>query len=106
MVDLLNKYPDTRFSIGAHADARGSNAYNQALSERRANSVKRYMIAKEIDPSRIDTRGFGELLIINRCVDGVNCQEIEHSINRRAELKVEFGNAAQSSASISNPGDH
>jgi outer membrane protein OmpA-like peptidoglycan-associated protein/tetratricopeptide (TPR) repeat protein len=104
MVDLLNKYPDTRFSIGAHADARGSNAYNQALSERRANSVKRYMIAKGIDPSRIDTRGFGELLIINRCVDGVNCQEIEHSINRRAELKVEFRSIDQSSASASNPG--
>jgi len=105
MVDLLNKYPDTRFSIGAHADARGSNAYNQALSERRANSVKRYMIAKGIDPLRIDTRGFGELLIINRCVDGVNCQEIEHSINRRAELKVEFGSTDQSSASIFNTGD-
>ena len=105
MANLLNQYPDTRFFIGAHADARGSNAYNLALSERRANSVKRYMIAKGIDPSRIDIRAFGELLIINRCVDGVNCQEIDHSINRRAELKIEFGSTDQSSASISNPGD-
>jgi outer membrane protein OmpA-like peptidoglycan-associated protein/tetratricopeptide (TPR) repeat protein len=99
MVNLLNKYPDSRFSISAHADARGSHAYNEALSDRRANSVKRYIIAKGIDASRIDTMGFGERLILNRCVDGVNCREIDHSINRRAELKVEFGSPEQSSAS-------
>ena len=61
--------------------------------------MKRYMIAKGTDPNRIDTIGFGERLILNRCVDGVNCREIEHSINRRAELKVEFGNSEQNSAS-------
>jgi outer membrane protein OmpA-like peptidoglycan-associated protein/tetratricopeptide (TPR) repeat protein len=99
MVKLLIKYPDTRFKIGAHADARGTNAYNQALSERRANAVRRYMISKGIDDSRIDSRGFGELLIINRCVDGVNCREIEHSINRRAELKIDFGEIEQDAAS-------
>lgn len=99
MVALLNNHPEMRFSVGAHADARGSHAYNQALSERRANSVKRYMINKGIAPSRIDTRGFGELLIINRCVDGVNCREIEHSINRRAELKIEFNGLDKRTAS-------
>lgn len=99
LVNLLNKHPDSRFSIGAHADARGTNAYNQALSERRANAVRRYMIGKGIDPGRIDSRGFGELLIINRCVDGVDCREIEHSINRRAELKIELGQPEQNTSS-------
>ena len=99
MVNLLNKHPDTRFSVGAHADSRGSHAYNQALSERRANSVRRYMVSKGIDNARIDTRGFGELLILNRCIDGVDCQEIEHSVNRRAELKIEFGDTEESTSS-------
>lgn len=96
---LLYKYPDSKLSVGAHADARGSNAYNQALSERRAKSVKLHLVLKGIDGARIQTRGFGELLILNRCVDGVNCLEIEHSINRRAELKIEFEDPEQGTAS-------
>jgi hypothetical protein len=36
------------------------------------------------------TRGFGELLLINRCADGVNCREEEHQKNRRAEIKLEY----------------
>jgi outer membrane protein OmpA-like peptidoglycan-associated protein len=99
IVNLLYKYPDSRLTIGAHADARGSQAYNLALSERRAKSVKLHMVLKGIDGARVDTRGFGELLILNRCVDGVNCREIEHSINRRAELKIEFGNLEKDEAS-------
>jgi outer membrane protein OmpA-like peptidoglycan-associated protein len=105
MVALLNNHPEMGFSVGAHADARGSHPYNQALSERRANSVKRYMVRKGIDPSRINTHGFGELLIINRCVDGVNCKEIEHSVNRRAELKIEFDYPAKNTARNNNVSD-
>ncbi|MFC2124646.1 OmpA family protein [Bacteroidota bacterium] len=90
IVDALRSHPNTFVLIGAHADARGSIEYNQALSERRAESTKVYIMARGVDESKIVTRGFGELLHINRCVDGVNCHEEEHQKNRRAEIKVEY----------------
>ena len=85
---ILKKYPKSYLLIGAHADSRGTFDYNMALSERRAQSAKDYIMAKNIKAGRIFTRAFGESLIINRCVDGVHCSEIEHAKNRRADLKV------------------
>ncbi len=50
-----------RFRIAGHTDSRGTASYNQALSERRAASVKRYLIERHgIDASRLDTVGWGE----------------------------------------------
>lgn len=78
--------------ISAFADARGTKEYNQNLSDKRAKAVKDYFTSHGIDASRIIARGFGETLILNRCVDGVNCEEVEHSKNRRAEIKIEGSN--------------
>ncbi|MEN8248465.1 MAG: OmpA family protein [Bacteroidota bacterium] len=75
--------------ISAFADARGTVEYNQKLSDKRAAAIENYFLAKGIDKSRIVARGFGETLILNRCSDGVSCKEIEHSKNRRAEIKIE-----------------
>lgn len=97
IVLTLQEYPTTVLNINAHADARGSIEYNQALSERRAESAKKYIVNRGISSSRISTKGFGELLIINRCVDGVNCKEIEHSKNRRAELKIVYPDSDENS---------
>jgi len=77
-----------RLIISAYADARGTKEYNQTLSDRRAETVLNYFISKGFNKSRITARGFGETLMLNRCIDGVNCQEIEHSQNRRAEIKI------------------
>jgi len=90
VVDALRKRPETVLTIGAHADSRGSVEYNQDLSNRRANETANYIVSKGISKSRIVTRGFGELLLLNRCVDGTDCQEIEHSKNRRSEIKVVY----------------
>jgi len=75
--------------ISAYADARGTVEYNQKLSDKRATAVLNYLVKKGVAKSRITARGFGETLMINRCVDGVHCEEIEHSKNRRAEIKIE-----------------
>lgn len=75
--------------ISAYADARGTVEYNQKLSDKRANAVLNYMVRLGVSKSRITARGFGETLMLNRCVDGVHCEEIEHSKNRRAEIKIE-----------------
>jgi outer membrane protein OmpA-like peptidoglycan-associated protein/tetratricopeptide (TPR) repeat protein len=75
--------------ISAYADARGTVEYNQKLSDKRAIAVSNYLVSLGISESRITARGFGETLMINRCTDGVDCEEIEHSKNRRAEIKIE-----------------
>lgn len=56
----LNQYSNLNVSVGGHADERGTREYNLALSERRANSVKNYLIALGVDPRRINTVGFGK----------------------------------------------
>lgn len=51
----------SRISVVGHADAIGSVAYNQRLSERRATSAKRYLVSRGVPADQIDTRGEGEL---------------------------------------------
>jgi OOP family OmpA-OmpF porin len=59
-VAILQANPDLRVRIDGHTDSRGSDAYNQALSERRANAVRQFFIENGIDGSRLQSRGFGE----------------------------------------------
>jgi outer membrane protein OmpA-like peptidoglycan-associated protein len=59
-VTILNRYPDMRVEIQGHTDSVGTEQYNIGLSNRRANSVKDYLMSKGIAESRLQTRGFGE----------------------------------------------
>ncbi len=59
-IKLLKENPTVNVEIQGHTDSKGTNAYNQALSERRANSVKAYFVSQGISASRITTVGFGE----------------------------------------------
>jgi len=88
-MSILKRYPDDWLIIGAHADARGGREYNQQLSEMRAGAVVEFFVSRGISRDKIIARGFGEGLIINRCSDGVNCREEDHSKNRRADIVVE-----------------
>ena len=56
----LKKYPQYKVVVEGHADERGTREYNLALGERRANSVKDYLIALGIDPSRVETISYGK----------------------------------------------
>lgn len=56
----LSQYPSIMVSIEGHADERGTREYNLALGERRANSVKNYLVALGISPSRISTVSYGK----------------------------------------------
>ncbi|HZF65950.1 MAG TPA: OmpA family protein [Chitinophagaceae bacterium] len=58
--NVLQKYPDTNIEIIGHTDDKGSDQYNQGLSERRANSVASYLRSQGINGTRIKTRGMGE----------------------------------------------
>jgi outer membrane protein OmpA-like peptidoglycan-associated protein len=60
MADVFNKYNDTTIVVQGHTDSTGSNAHNQRLSERRANSVSNYLENLGVRGSRIDAYGYGE----------------------------------------------
>ncbi len=56
----LKKYPANTITVQGHCDERGTREYNLALGERRANSVKNYLIALGINPNRIKTLSYGK----------------------------------------------
>lgn len=56
----MGNFLQVRLLVEGHTDERGTREYNLALGERRANSVKEYLIALGVDPGRIETISFGE----------------------------------------------
>lgn len=89
ILNILKKNLSAFLIISAHADSRGTKEYNLELSRRRASNIQEFYIRNGIEKKRIIARGFGEEFVINRCSDGINCHEEDHSKNRRAELKIE-----------------
>ncbi len=60
LADVLKNNPDTNINIYGHTDSKGTDAYNQSLSERRAASVRSYLLSQGIASSRMFTMGMGE----------------------------------------------
>jgi len=89
LVSTLKKFPKATLNIGAHADSRGSVAYNQRLTDERARNTMKYFVSQGISRKRITAKGFGERLLLNKCSDGETCEEVQHTVNRRAEIKVQ-----------------
>jgi outer membrane protein OmpA-like peptidoglycan-associated protein len=88
LIKILADNPDLVVEIGSHTDARGSDRYNIRLSARRAESVVKYLINKEIDANRLQAKGYGETQPTNDCVDEIPCTEEQHQRNRRTEFRV------------------
>jgi OOP family OmpA-OmpF porin len=81
----LNRYPQVQIEIDGYTDSIGTDAYNQGLSERRANIVEQYLTSHGIDSSRITAvKGFGETNPIDTNKTAAGRQR-----NRRVEFKVE-----------------
>jgi len=75
-----------KLAINSHTDAKGEDAYNISLSEKRAQKVMEYFVLQGIEKGRLTAKGFGETQIKNRCKNGVDCSELEHQLNRRTEF--------------------
>lgn len=60
IADLLKANSQARVEIGGHTDSDGSSSYNQGLSERRASSVRQYLVRKGVSSSMLSVRGYGE----------------------------------------------
>ncbi|MDX1702484.1 MAG: OmpA family protein, partial [Melioribacteraceae bacterium] len=83
VVHVLEKLDTLNIEIQGHTDSDGSDIYNQNLSERRAASVKNYLVSSGINPDRLSSKGYGEKNPIAE-----NTTEEGKAKNRRIEFKV------------------
>lgn len=110
LIQLLNDNPNVCIELSAHCDYKGNDAYNLRLSQRRAESVVRYLIRGGIAPERLTPKGYGEQqpkqvtaytlrtapflkegdLLTEEYIKNLppEQQEICNAINRRTEFKV------------------
>ena len=84
IAQTLQSYPSTLIDVYGHTDSTGADAYNQTLSERRAQSVASYLTSRGILQARIATRGYGESQLL------VNPErtEADRQANRRVEIRI------------------
>jgi len=83
VADILSRYQRSRIRIIGHTDSRGSAAYNQRLSEQRAQAVKYYLADRGVDARRIVTEGRGESQ-----PRASNATEAGMQLNRRVEMLI------------------
>ena len=76
LVQLLNDNPHVAIELGAHCDYRGTTEYNLQLSQRRAESVIKYLIEKGIEKQRLVAKGYGK--------------SVPKSVNRKLSEKYEW----------------
>ena len=103
---VMTRWPDLRIEVGGHTDARGGNAYNQTLSQKRAESVLAYLKEKfpQLKPEQFTAKGYGESRPIapNTTVDGMarnrrvefvvlNKDALKREVERRRLLKANEG---------------
>lgn len=88
VVTIMKKYPEIKIEVGAHTDYRGKDSYNLQLSDKRARSVKDYLVNKGISEDNIHTKGYGEKQPINNCTKPGVCSEADTSLNRRSEFVI------------------
>ena len=83
MANVFEKYPNTTIEVAGHSDSTGTAAYNQRLSERRANSVSNYLEQLGVRGSRLDAIGYGEAQprATNGTANG-------RQLNRRVEIHI------------------
>ena len=89
IVEIMNKYPGMVVELGSHTDCRGSDAYNEKLSDRRAKASAKYIKERITNPDNIYGKGYGEKRPLEDC--GGNCKactDAQHDANRRTEFKV------------------
>lgn len=83
LAQVLVNNPDTNINIYGHTDNKGADSYNQTLSEKRANSVKNYLISKGISTARMFAMGVGEKEPV-----ASNDTDAGRAENRRVEFAI------------------
>ena len=89
LLNILTTNPRIIVEIGSHTDSKGDDNYNIKLSQRRAESVVKYLIEKGIEKERLFAKGYGETMFIapNENPDGTDNPE-GRQMNRRTEFRI------------------
>jgi outer membrane protein OmpA-like peptidoglycan-associated protein len=92
IVSTMNKNPTMTVKLSSYTDCRESKAYNQILSDKRANASVEYIQKQITNPERIYGKGYSETNLVNNCSCAgevvSNCSDEEHQKNRRTEFIV------------------
>lgn len=83
VAQTLADNPDSLIDVYGHTDSTGSDAFNQTLSENRANTVANYLSSHGVAAARIRAKGFGETMPVAE-----NTTEQGRARNRRVEIKI------------------
>ena len=81
--ETLNKFTDINAEVAGHTDSTGADSYNMSLSDKRAKTVKDYLISKGVSASRLSSKGYGETQAI-----ADNSTKPGRAMNRRVDLNV------------------
>jgi outer membrane protein OmpA-like peptidoglycan-associated protein len=81
-VNYLQAKPEARLTLEGHADPRGSVEYNQGLSERRVDRVKRFLVEQGVPAANIETKAFGEQR-------NLTDKQVKDAVERNPELSQE-----------------
>ena len=85
VADSLRQYPNSLVDVYGYTDSTGSDAFNQRLSEQRAQAVASYLTSQGVASARIRWQGFGEN---PQYFKGDNATEYGRALNRRVEIKI------------------
>lgn len=109
MAAVMQEHPSILVELGSHTDARGTAKYNENLSQKRAESAVKYILAKGISPTRLTAKGYGEqipkqlekdtsgfkagTILTHVMLDATEktnkkLSEAGHQLNRRTEFKI------------------
>ena len=88
VIDLMKENPKIVLECGGHTDSKGTDSYNQWMSDRRAKRVIDYLVQGGISVSRISGKGYGEKKLVNQCTDQVSCTDAQRAINRRVDFVI------------------
>ena len=83
LISLLSDIPTLKIEISGHTDNIGTESFNEILSQRRADAVVRYLVAKGINKDRLSAKGYGQSLPVES-----NDTEQGRAANRRTEFEI------------------
>jgi outer membrane protein OmpA-like peptidoglycan-associated protein len=89
LAQFLTEHPERRVQIDGFTDSVGTDAYNEELSQRRADAVKAALVSRNIDPARISTEGYGKAYPVASNSDSGGRQ-----LNRRVEIVIGGNNGS------------
>lgn len=85
---LMHDNTEIIVELSSHTDIRGTDAYNQELSKKRAEAAIAYLVATGVESYRIVFKFYGKTELAKPCPDQGDCPESVHQLNRRTEFRV------------------